>query len=81
METLEQQCGLGNLAAELEREFELRNDRRLGFGLRGKLGSMLGNDKKDKEDEEDVDMGEGKEAVDVDVGVQLEQLRITDGGA
>jgi hypothetical protein len=80
VETLEQ-FGLGNLAAELEREFGLRNDRRLGFGLRGKLGSMLGNDKKDKEDEEDVDMGEGKEAVDVDVGVQLEQLRITDGGA
>jgi hypothetical protein len=80
VETLEQ-CGLGKLAAELEREFGLRNDRRLGFGLRGKLGSMLGNDKKDKKDEEDVDMGEGKEAVDVDVGVQLEQLRITDGGA
>jgi hypothetical protein len=80
VETLEQ-CGLGKLAAELEREFGLRNDRRLGFGLRGKLGIMLGNDKKDKEDKEDVDMGENEEAVDEDVGVQLGQLRITDGGA
>jgi hypothetical protein len=52
----------------LGREFGLRNDRRLGLGLRGKLGSVLGND---ENDEKDVDMED-------DVGVQLGQLRITD---
>lgn len=57
-------------AAGLGRELGLRNDRRLGMGLRGKLGSMLG---KDEDDEMDVEVGE-------DVGVQLGQLRITDGG-
>ena len=57
-------------AAGLGRELGLRNDRRLGMGLRGKLGSLLG---KDEDDEMDVEVGE-------DVGVQLGQLRITDGG-
>ena len=57
-------------AAGLGRELGLRNDRRLGMGLRGKLGSMLG---KDEDDEMDVEVGE-------DVGVQLGQLRISDGG-
>ena len=57
-------------AAGLGRELGLRNDRRLGMGLRGKLGSMLG---KDENDEMVVEVEE-------DVGVQLGQLRITDGG-
>ena len=69
VETLEE-WGMGDFAAGLGRELGLRNDRRLGMGLRGKLGSMLG---KDEDDEMDVEVGE-------DVGVQLGQLRITDGG-
>lgn len=67
VETLEK-WGMGDFAAGLGREFGLRSDRRLGLGLRGKLGSMLEND---KDGETDVDMEE-------DVGVQLGQLRITD---
>jgi hypothetical protein len=67
VETLEE-WGMSELAARLGREFGLRNDRRLGSGLRGKLGSMLGND---EDGQKDVDMEE-------DVGVQLGQLRATD---
>jgi hypothetical protein len=68
VETLEE-WGMGEFAAGLGREFGLRNDRRLGLGLRGKLGSMLGND---KNGQKDVDVEE-------DIGVQLGSLRITDG--
>jgi hypothetical protein len=77
VETLEE-CGLEELAVGLGREFGPRNDRRLGFGLRGKLGSMLGNDKKE---DKDVDMGEDDETMEGDIGAQLGQLRITDDAA
>jgi hypothetical protein len=69
LETLEE-WGMGDFAAGLGRELGLRNDRRLGMGLRGKLGSMLGNDENDEMVVE----------VEEDVGVQLGQLRITDVG-
>ena len=67
VETLEE-MGMGKFGAVLGKEFGLRNDR--DMSLRGKLGSMLGND---EDDEIDVEVEE-------DVGVQLGQLRITDGG-
>ena len=41
-------------AAGLGRELGLRNDRRLGMGLRGKLGSMLGKDEDDEMDEGEI---------------------------
>jgi hypothetical protein len=76
VETLED-YGMGELAVGLEGEIGLRNDRRLGMSLKGKLGSMLGND---KNDEKDVEMGEGDENEGVmgeDVAAQFGQLGLT----
>ena len=68
VETLEQ-CGLKSFASTLGRELGLRNDRRLGLGFGGKLGSMLSNDK-DNENEESLAEAAG------DVGMQHGQLCI-----
>jgi hypothetical protein len=69
---------MGELAVGLEREIGLRNDRRLGMSLKGKLGSMLGGD---KDDEKDVEMGEGDEnegAIGEGVAAQFRQLGLTE---
>jgi len=67
VETL-QECGLGSFAAALGREFGLRNDKRLGVEVRGKLGRMLGSEKEVEKEERAVR----------DIGLQLGQLRIED---
>ena len=65
-------------AAGLGRELGLRNDRRLGMGLRGKLGSMLGKDEDDEMeiDDDDVPM-DGDDSEDEGVSDEVKALKVS----